>query len=265
MLACLTILAVAPILWLNAQLHGTAFADTVGPLAKDPSVQHAMADQVAATAADRTGLDPRVVELLRREIPVVMRTPAVSRIWLTACLEARESLLSGTGGEIAIDIRDLLPPLADRLGTAGSALLTEIPDGMTRVVLVDAPALAEVRTVAAMTPTLSYVIPVVAAVLLTLTLLVSANRWRTLTVIGVVVAVGTLLEMVLIRPILRGALSGVEDETSRAVVAAIAEAFADSLRSTLIIPLVVAGILAVAGLVGAQLAGRRAGDVDRPR
>ncbi|MEQ7010882.1 hypothetical protein ABN028_32340 [Actinopolymorpha sp. B17G11] len=266
LLACLAVLAVVPVVWLNAQLHGTAYADTVGPLAKDPSVQRAMADRVAETVAGGgEGLSPIVVDVVRQEIPAVMRTPGASRIWLAASLAARESLLTGNGGEVSVDIRELVRPLADRLGPAGSVLPSELPDEMTSIVLVDVPALAQVRTIARMAPTLAYVIPVLAAGLMTLALLTSLNRWRTLTVVGIVVAAGTLAEMLLIGPIQDSALAGVDDGISRAVLAAIAEAFADSLRSALIIPLVVAGVVAVVSLMSARLTSRRVDEVDRIR
>jgi hypothetical protein len=263
-LACLATLAVVPILWLDAQLHGTAYSDTVRPLAKDPRVQRAIADSVSETlAASGQGLPPVVVDMIRREIPAVMRTPDVTDRWVSASLAIRDTLLTGDGGEVTVDVGQLTEPLADRLGLAGFPFPAELASGATRIVLVDVPALAQVRTVARMTPTLAYVVPPLAAVLLALALLAARDRWRTLAVIGFVVAAGTVVEMLAIGAIQDRALVGVEDETSREILGAIAQEFSHSLRSALAIPLIVACGVAVAGLVLVRVTSSGADDRGR--
>ncbi|MGH3491253.1 MAG: hypothetical protein ACRDP8_25455 [Actinopolymorphaceae bacterium] len=259
-LACLTIVAVVPIRWLDAQLHGTAYSDTMRPLATDAAVQRAIADRLSATlAAEGTGLPPVIVDEVRREIPAMIRTPEVAALWTSASLEIRDRLLTGDGGEVTVDGGDLIDPLADRLGLSGLASSADLPDAMTRIVLVDVPPLGQVRTVARMTPALAYVVPLLAAGLLALALLTARDRWRTLAGIGFVVAAGSVVEMLLIRPIRERALAGIDDETSRAILAAIAGAFSDSLRSALIIPLMAGCVVGVAGLVVARQVVSRAG------
>jgi hypothetical protein len=263
LLACAVAVAVVPVRWLDAQLHTDAYAETVRPLPRDPEVQRAIIGRVTeAMESSGQEIPPEVTSTIESKVPVVLNTPEATEIWVRSNLAARDALLRGDGGQVTVDIDELIETLSDRLRAEGVEVPAELPEHSTRVVLVDTPAVARAREGSQLTATLAPALPLAAGGLLLLALLVSARRPRTLALAGIGVSVVALVEILALQVGRDRYLATVDDATSRALLEAVVQAFSRSMRSDLLVMLLAAAAVAVGGIVLGILTRRRDHDVD---
>ncbi|MEQ7010878.1 hypothetical protein ABN028_32320 [Actinopolymorpha sp. B17G11] len=261
LLACAVAVAVVPVRWLDAQLHTDDYAETVRPLPRDPQVQRAICDRLAeAIESSGREVPPAVAHTIQSKVPVVLGTPEAAEIWVAANLAARDALLSGNGGKVTVDIDELVAILSERLRAEGLDVPADLPAHSSRVVLVDSPAVARAREGSQLTTTLAQALPLVAGGLLLLALLISARRFRTLAIAGIGVAVVALVEILALRLARDRYLATVDDDTSRALLDAVAQEFSRSLRSDLLVLLLAAITVAVGGIILGLLTRRRQSD-----
>ncbi|MEQ7124421.1 hypothetical protein ABN034_07840 [Actinopolymorpha sp. B11F2] len=164
---------------------------------------------------------------IQSKVPVVLGTPEAAEIWVAANLAARDALLSGNGGKVAVDIDELVAILSERLRAEGVDVPADLPAHSSRVVLVASPAVARAREGSQLTTMLARALPLVAGALLLLALLISARRFRTLAIAGIGVSVVALVEILAVRLGRDRYLATVDDDTSRALLDAVAQAFPD--------------------------------------
>jgi hypothetical protein len=258
LLACVVAVAVVPVRWLDAQLHTDAYAETVRPLPRDPQMQRAISDRLAeAIASSGQEVPPVVARTIQSKVPVMLNTPEAGEIWVTANMTARDALLDGSGATVTVDIDELIAILSDRLRAEGVDVPAELPAHSSRVVLVDSPAVARAREAAELTATLAQALPLVAGGLLLLALLISGRRLRTLAFAGIGVAVVALAEIFALNLGRDRYLATVKNDTSRALLDAVAQAFARSLRADLLVMLLVALGAAAGGILLRLLLTRR--------
>jgi hypothetical protein len=202
------------------------YVETVGPLIEHPEVQDAVAtaaitafqqqvdvdalvnDVFGQVLADRPRLQrlasplaAAVNSLIDREVRQFVASDAFETLWVGANTRAQQALIrvlegdtSGAvslqGDQIVLDLTEVLTQVKQRLVDRGLTVLQNVPiPGLAPVVLMDAPQLAQARTLYAFGAPLSqWAFPVV--VLLYLGALLLARRKPTMTIaIGVAVAV----------------------------------------------------------------------------
>lgn len=258
LLCCVAAAAVVPVRWLDAQLHTDAYAESARSMIQQGDSQRAIGGLVsAALASSGQSVPPQVLEAVQSQVPALMRTPEAADIWASANLAARDALLNGSGGEVAIDLGALMDPLSQRLSAEGITLPARFPTENARIVLADSSAVAQVREAARLTAALTPVLPFVAGGLLLLALLISPRRWATLAVAGIGVALLTLAEVLAIPLVEDFVVAGVNNDIAQLFLRPLVEAFATSLRAELFVMLGGSALIAVASVVPSALTARR--------
>ena len=104
-------------------------------------------------------------------------------------------------GEVTLDLTVALEVLRDELGVVGDALFedVEIPEGQAEIVVYRSDTLTAMQQIIKVADRLAWVLPIVAIVSFALALLLATRRARMLSVIGVCVAAGLVLELVITR------------------------------------------------------------------
>lgn len=162
-------------------------------------------------------------------------------------------------GLAALGIEEIpfIDPFADpqvSLDRLSSALGTELPPDFGQLTVMSEAELEELQTVARRLDQLVWVLLVLSVVLLVATLAVAPRRRRMLAQVGLGAAAGTVLTMLLVRSTEDDIAATAVTAPGRRAVTMLAEATFDSLRSVMVVVLVVALLVALV----AHLAGRPA-------
>ncbi|WP_020577995.1 hypothetical protein [Actinopolymorpha alba] len=249
LLACIATAAAVPIRWADSQLHSAAYADTMRSLPQDSQVHRALVGLIT-NGLESSGqqVPPGVMSIITAQVPVVLNTPEATQVWVDATLLVRDQLLSGRGGEVAIDVSELVQPLRERL-RAQSIPLPPLPKEYTRVVVMNDQSVAQAREAARFIDDTAPWIWIPPAILLALALLVSKHRWVTLAAVGIGTALAALVAIYALGAARDQYVAGIAEGPTQALALAIYQSFANSLRTNLLTLLTVASVVALIGLV----------------
>ncbi len=201
------------------------FISTVGPLAENPEIQQAVSDVVSNAIIEQvdtaelaggllgaiipndqlTGLLSGPIKagidgLIRGGVERFVQSNAFQQAWVRINEAAQRGFMAALTGDpsgpvqfegdvLVLDISTLLQDVQQSLVDDGIAIagVVTIPDTDAQIVLLDSPALAQVRTIYAFaSPILGFVLLITAA-LFTLAVLLATRRARTTVAVGIVV------------------------------------------------------------------------------
>lgn len=207
------------------------FISTVGPLAEDPEIQQAVADVVSSAIIQQVdteelagGLVGSLVPndqlanllsgpikagidgLIRGGVERFVQSNAFQQAWVRINTEAQRGFVAALTGDpsgpvqfegdlLVLNISTLLQDVQQSLVDDGIAVagVVTIPESDAQIVLLDSPALAQVRAVYGLTsPILSFILLITAA-FFTVSVLLATRRARTTVAVGIVVGVWALV------------------------------------------------------------------------
>ncbi len=231
-LATLLFLLSAVAYWGARTLNDTSrYVDTVGPLVHSPEVQQAIITRASAAIEQQVNVEATINEvfgslitdkprlkllvgplagaingLIEREVTNVVQSDAFADLWVRANTRVQQQLvqlLQGQDGgavrlegdNVVLDVSDVIDAVKQRLVARGLTVVENVPIPQTdkQIVLLEAPQLAQARTIYAFAnPVASWLIWVVAALYLGAFLL-SRRRPRMTVAIGIALAANALL------------------------------------------------------------------------
>lgn len=249
MLGCLMAMAAVLVRWADAQLHTDAYAEAVGPLLQRPEVKSLILEAVS-DALDATGREvpPQVERMVEGQVDAFVETPLAAELWREATVTARDTVVEGSGGQVTVNVDDLAQELRQQLARRGIDIPAP-PETSANVVLMDSPAVAQIREMADLAGRLAPVLPIVAAGLLLLAVLVAPRRWPAVAACGFAVALGMGVLLAILPLVENFAVAELEDERTQSIVVPVYQAFAASLRSDLLWVLVPALVVGLLGLL----------------
>lgn len=236
-----------------------SYLEAVGPLADDPTVQQAVADELSAALDDKLPAAAR--EPVDRGITSFVRSDRFGPAWVELNTQVHPQLLAllrDEGGSLAVEgdavLLDLGVVAADvrqRLVADGVPLADRIPNVEAKVEVVSGPAVRQAVPAFDLLEKLSVALPVAAIALLVAGLALSARRGRTLVVAGFGLVVAMLL-VVLLQWLARGQV------TARSSSPELAGAFYDAITgkaaAVLWVVCAIGGVFVLAGGVLARRA-----------
>lgn len=200
---------------------------TVAPLAQDPTIRVAVGNAISAQLHQQVDLEQRVAELLPpqarplagpissgvrsfvdEQIQSFLASDTFARLWVDINRRTQQTLvlalqgqpsgaISISGSQVVLDTGELAEQVKSQLVERGLTVLTHVPippQADRQIVLLDAPALQEIRSIYTITqPIAAWLIYVVALMLLGGVLL-APNRPRTVLVVGLLLAVEAVLQ-----------------------------------------------------------------------
>lgn len=234
------------------------YLEAVGPLADDPAVRAAVANELIAAVNEKVPEAARGV--VDDSVTKFVESPEFRPAWVELNKEVHPQLLSllrDEGGAVGVDgdavVLDLGVVAADlkaRFVADGVPLADRIPELSGSVELVSGPSVRQAVPAYDLLEKLSVVLPIIAIVLIVLGIAVSASRGWTLVVTGIGLVVAMLL-LVLIRWLAR------DQVASKSPSPELAGPFYDALTSPVSVVLwIVCGIGGVFIVVGGILAKR---------
>ncbi len=218
--------------WGQRTLNDTQrYVDTVGPLVESPEVQDAIATTVtdaiqsqvdveailnevfAGVITDRPRLQRLVGPLsgainglIDREVRAFVASDTFADIWVRVNTRAQQTLVrvlqgdtsgpvSVQGDQVVLDLSEVIAQVQQRLVDRGLTIVENvpIPDVDKQIVLLDAPQLAQARTIYAFANPLARWLILVVAALFLAAFLLSRRRPRMAVIIGVVLMANALL------------------------------------------------------------------------
>ena len=231
-LAALLTTPAAVLYWGQRTLNdGQRYVETVGPLVNSPEVQDVVATRVTDAIQGRVDVEailkdvfagviddaPRLERLvgpmsaavnglIEREVRAFVASDAFEEFWVTVNTRAQQVLIrilegsdSGAvslqGEQVVLDVSEVIDQVKERLVARGLTVVENLPIPETdrQIVLVDAPRLAQLRTIYAFgNPLARWMLPIVGALYLAAFLL-ARRRPRMTVAIGVSVALNALL------------------------------------------------------------------------
>jgi hypothetical protein len=268
--------------WARNQVTNTdRYVRTVAPLAADPAIQTAIADQVttqvfsyldvqgltnqAVDALAARGVRPRVADhfrgfagplasgiqgFVRTEVGKIVQSQAFADAWVQANRVAHQGLvkaLTGEGGDtVTLNLAPFIETVKQRLVEGGFGLAARIPEVNASFVLFDVKNLTQARSAFNLLNTLGVWLPIIAIVLLGIGVVVAKDHRRALVgaAVGVAVAmVGLGLSLAVFRTIYLDAVpAAVLPHDAAAVLYDTIVAYLRlGLRTILVLALVVAG------------------------
>jgi len=256
--------AVAAYVLVDEVTDQESYLDAVAPLADDPAVRTAVADQLSAAVDESVPEAAR--QLVDQSITAFVESERFRPTWVELNREVHPQLLAllrDDGGGLAVegdavmlDLGVVAADLKARFVADGVPLAERIPEVAARVELVSGPAVRQAVPAFDLLEQLSVWLPVAVIGLIVLGLVLSARRGQTLVVTGFGLVVAMLL-VVLARWLLRSQL------VARSPTPDLAGPFYDALTSTLSVVLwvvcAVGGVFVIVGGTLAQRANRRPG------
>jgi hypothetical protein len=270
--------------WIKRMVLDTdRFVAALGPLADDPDVQAFVAatlsDQILA-AADlgsraEAVLPPGVGSLVggplesvagdvvRQATAAVVQTDQFAAVWrqalrlshaeVVALLTGDTERVTMQDGTVHLDLSPLVADAQARIDALGLGDVVPDLSGLPlQVTLFQSDALAEVQWFVELLDLTGFVLPVSVAALWALALLVSNARWRTTMAIGLglmAAMVGHLAALLVGRSAYLDAVTtSLPEETARAIY----RILVDFPRTATLVLVVVGGVVAVVGAVGAR-------------
>lgn len=281
--ACVLALASVVVIYAHDQLLDTdTFVATVGPLASNPEVQHAVAERVSTLLVEQTDVEQRVKEALPPEAdflatPIadqvgnatdqialkLMESPEFQQLWNTALRASHdqvEVLLTGStkgavstnNGEVAVDLTVIETQVKERLSAKGITVFDNVPTtNRPELVLFRSSELAKLQSLITFLDKLALVLPVVTLLLLAAGVALDASRRR-----GLVRAAGGLtltmgLLLVLVNVGVKAYLDTVHAPQSKGATTAVIDTvdapLLDSVRTVLILAALVTLAALLAG------------------
>lgn len=213
------------------------YLTTVQPLASDPVIQNAVADTLTESIMAKANVEVAIGDLITNLLPNVpkaselaapitsgiesllreailrfMQTEQFQTLWTELNRTASEGivkLLEGEpsgpiqlqGDEVVLDISTLLVAVQNQLVANGFDIAANvtIPDGDRQIVLLNAPGLAQIRTIYAFAnPILTWIIPIVAVIFL-ISIALARRRAMVVVATGVALAVWSVVLGVALR------------------------------------------------------------------
>jgi hypothetical protein len=236
-IAALLTVPAATAFWGQRTLNDSQrYLDTVGPLVESPEVQAAIANTVTSAIQQQVDVEallnqvfagvisdrPRLQSLvgpmsgavnglIESQVRAFIASDTFAEFWVAANARAQAALvrllqgdqsgaISLQGDEVVLDVSEVIEQVKQRLVARGLTIVERvpIPDKDRQVVLMDAPQLAQARTIYAFAnPVAGWLIVVVAALYLAAFVL-SRHRPRMTMIIGVVLAANALLVALLL-------------------------------------------------------------------
>ncbi|TAK68302.1 MAG: hypothetical protein EPO13_12200 [Actinomycetota bacterium] len=203
------------------------YLDTVGPLAAQPEVQEVVADAVVKAFQERVDVQALVQDTfggviadrprLQALVPLlstavdnlvsqtahrVVASPQFQQLWLRVNAVAQQALIDALEGEtngavqlqgdqVVLDIGTVIDEVKKRLVDAGLTILDRVPIPQVdrQVVLLDAPALAQARTIWTFAKPISFWLLPIVVLLFAGACLLARRRARMVLTVGVVLVV----------------------------------------------------------------------------
>ncbi|MPZ86217.1 MAG: hypothetical protein GEV28_39950 [Actinophytocola sp.] len=250
--------AVAAFILVGEVTDQDSYLEAVTPLADDPAVRTAVADQLSAAFNDKVPEAAR--QLVDASITNFVESDQFQPAWVKLNTEVHPQLLAllrDEGGRLAVEgdavVLDLGVVAADvkaRFAADGVPLADRIPDIDSKVQVLSGSAVRQAVPAFDLLEKLSVALPIAAIILIALGLTLSARRGQTLIVTGIGLVVVMLL-VVLFEWLARSQV------TAKSPSPELAGPFYDALTSKVSIVLwVVCGIGGVFVIIGAMLARR---------
>lgn len=257
--------AVAAYVLVDEVTDQQSYLDAVTPLADDPAVRAAVAEQI--TAAVNPNVPEPAREFVGASIDNFVESDDFRTAWvelnrevhpqLLAMLRDEPGSLAVEGDALVLDLGVVAADLKARFVADGVPLADRIPDIDAQVEVVSGPAVRQAVPAFDLLERLSVVLPIVSIVLIVLGLVLSARRGQTLIVTGFGLVVVMLL-VILAQWLLRSQV------TARSPSPELAGPFYDALTSKVSVVLwVVCGIGGVFVIIGAVLSRRAAAAAPR--
>lgn len=240
-----------------------AYLEAVTPLADDPAIQGAVADQINAALDEKVPAQAR--DLVHGSVDKFVASEEFRDAWVRLNTEVHPQLVAllrdEGGGSVAVEgdavvlnLGVLADDVKQRFVADGVPLANRIPAVDAKMQVVSGPAVSQIVPAFKLLETLSVVLPIVSIVLIVLGLVASARRGATLVVTGF----GLVLAMVLV--VLAGFLARSE-VTARSPAPEIAGPFYDAVtqRMSIVVWVIcgIGGVFVIVGGIIARRAGRR--------
>lgn len=224
-LGCLLAAVSVPAVWLNRTVMDTdAWVETVGPLAKDPAIQNAVANAATDQLFERVDVEElaeqalppkadflagplaaQVQNFARDAAHSLVRSPTFNDLWIEANRSGHATViaaLTGTrgkyvsvaDGQVTLDLSPIVRDIKGRLNEAGLGVVTGAVSGIGgKYVLFSSPALAQASQAVKVMNNLALLFPLLALALLLGSVAVAGNRRHAVFWIGVGLTVAMTL------------------------------------------------------------------------
>ncbi len=213
-------------LWTHNQLMNThRYVQMVGPLASDPAVQKAVADDISAQVWTQVDVQPLLEQYLPPKLTFAapalaaqienqvnglilkaVQSPEFANVWVQANTTAHQALvaflnhntasnISIVDGKLVVDLGPYITQIKQRLVDAGLSVASNIPDVNPSVTIpvANIVALQKARQAVHALNVLAFVLPFLVLLCFGLAILASRDRRRTVIWIGGLIALDALL------------------------------------------------------------------------
>jgi len=235
-LACLLVPFGALAAWVMYGLADTGrYVSAMAPLAADPAVQDAVADEVGAGIAHEVRIEPSMRPFVQDAVRSFTRTEAFRTVWDAGNRAVHDAVLRGVrdGDEDAVTV-DLAPVTAqvkERLTHDHMPLAHRIPVRHTEVAVLPATDLARLRKGYDVLDFAGFWLPVTAAVLAVTGIAVAACRRRAVTATALGTALGGAFLALAVAIGRRLTLADLPDPAHQQAAGAIYDALTATLRT----------------------------------
>ncbi|MEQ7124273.1 hypothetical protein ABN034_07080 [Actinopolymorpha sp. B11F2] len=224
----LAVLAAVPVIWAGQELRTEGYAETAGPLIKDPEIQAAIATRVTDDIRRQADL-PKIVDgtvdalaglgiprslvrrhlgsvldpteaalaaLIEKDVRETLDSPVATQVWATALRDARNAIATGSprNAPITVELTPLVEEAKRRLVDDGFDAVRDVRSPSLRFVVVESAPLAEAQRWYDVVAILGVILPVIAAGSFLVALAASPSRRTLLAVLaGTTVAMGVLV------------------------------------------------------------------------
>ena len=280
-LACLlAVLSVVVVYARNELLNTDTFVATVGPLAKDPNVQHTVATKVSESLVAKTDVEQRIKDALPSRAgflanPIsgavqtatyqitlkVVQSSQFQHLWDQALRNSHaqlDNLLLGdkvgafqsTNGQVTVDLTQVENAAKEQLSAHGLSVFDKVPNYTgAPLVLFQSDQLAKIQRWVKFLNNLALVLPIVSVLLFAGAVLLARDRRRGLVHAASGLFVSMALLLVAANVGRNQYLSSLKVTQSKATTAAIIDTVDAALLDTVRTALVVAGIVALVAFV----------------
>jgi hypothetical protein len=261
--------AVAAFVMVNEVTDEGNYLEAVTPLADDPAVQTAVADQISTALGEKVPEPAR--PLIDSSITNFVRSDEFRTSWVEVNREVHPQVLAmlrgdGDGLEIEgdavmLDLGVVAGDLKARFADDGVPLADQIPEVNAKVEVMSGPAVRQAVPAFDLLEKLSVVLPIVSIALIAFGLMLSARRGQTLVVTGI----GLVVVMILV---VLAEWFGGSQLSARSKAPELAEPFYNALTSKLSVwlwfILGIGGLFVIIGAILARRASTRAAAAPPP-
>jgi len=280
-LACLmAVLSVVVVYARNELLNTDTFVATVGPLAKDPNVQHTVATKVSENLVAKTDVEQRIKDALPSRAaflanPIggavqtatyqitlkLVQSSQFQHLWDQALRNSHaqiDNLLLGkkvgafqsTNGQVTVDLTQVENAAKEQLASHGLSVFDKVPNySGAPLVLFQSDQLAKIQRWVKFLNNLSLVLPILSVLLFAGAVLLARDRRRGLVHAASGLFVSMALLLIAANVGRNQYLSSLKITQSRATTAAIIDTVDAMLLDTVRTVLIVSGIVALIAFV----------------